>query len=195
MRFTIKSDDIKGSLGIPPVNFPKYTTQLINLAGQNSGATRPKVVGQMSDLTVESGARSLDEWEEFYRSERPDAPVAAADKIENMVENIREAMELVDRDMIDRWVEDLLINKTYYGFRAQDAILEHLSDRLGLPLRQATPADEAAMIDGYIGGRPVSVKPTTYKQKGGLREEIRCPIIWYEKTKYGLRVDATEFQV
>jgi hypothetical protein len=51
------------------------------------------------------------------------------------------------------------------------------------------------MIDGYIGGRPVSVKPATYKQKGGLREEIRCPIIWYEKTKYGLRVDATEFQV
>ena len=142
MRFTIKSDDVKGSLGIPPVYFPKYTTQIINLAGQNSGATRPKVVGQMSDLTVESDARSLDEWEGFYRSQRPDAPVAAADKIENMVENIREAMELVDREMIDRWVEDLLINKTYYGFRAQDAILEHMSNRLGLPLRQATPADE-----------------------------------------------------
>ena len=62
MRFTIKSDDVKGSLGIPPVYFPKYTTQIINLAGQNSGATRPKVVGQMSDLTVESDARSLDEW-------------------------------------------------------------------------------------------------------------------------------------
>ena len=30
--------------------FPKYTTQIINLANQNAQGTRPQVVGKMSNL-------------------------------------------------------------------------------------------------------------------------------------------------
>tara|TARA_B100000212_G_scaffold221690_1_gene167969 strand:+ start:86 stop:679 length:594 start_codon:yes stop_codon:yes gene_type:complete len=190
--FTIKTEIVKSELGIPNIDFPRYTTQIINLAGSNSAATRPKVVGQMSDLTVESGASTLDEWRTFYLNRRPDAHQAAADKIEAMIENLRTAMELIDRDMIEDWVDDLLINKTFYGFRAQDVILGQMSQRFGLSLTQATPMDESRGIDGYLGGRPVSVKPTTYKQKA-LSENIPCPIIYYERKSNGLRVDASEF--
>ena len=152
--FTINVEIAKRELGIPTIDFPKYTTQIINLAGSNSAATRPKVVGQMSDLTVESGASTLEEWRTFYLNRRPDAHQAAADKIEAMIENLRTAMELIDRDMIDDWVDDLLINKTFYGFRAQDVILGQMSQRFGLSLTQATPMDESRGIDGYLGGRP-----------------------------------------
>ena len=190
--FTINVEIAKRKLGIPTIDFPKYTTQIINLAGSNSAATRPKVVGQMSDLTVESGASTLEEWRIFYLNRRPDAHQAAADKIEAMIENLRTAMELIDRDMIDDWVDDLLINKTFYGFRAQDVILGQMSQRFGLSLTQATPMDESRGIDGYLGGRPVSVKPTTYKHLP-LSENIPCPIIYYEKKSNGVRVDASEF--
>lgn len=192
MKFTIKQEDVKSSLGIPEVFFPKYTTQIINLAGSNSAATRPKVVGQMSDLTVESDAKSLQEWRDFYTANRPHSHKAAADKIEAMIANLREAMEYIDREMIDKWVDDLLINKTFYGFGAQSVVLEELSKRSGLPLAQATPLDESKGIDGFLGGRPVSVKPTTYKQKA-LSETIFCPIIYYSKSSYGITVDASEF--
>lgn len=192
MQFTIKTDMVKDSLGIPAVLFPKYTTQIINLAGQNSAATRPKIVGQMSDLTVISDASTLDEWREFYSLERAGSPKVAADKIEDMVEKLREAMKLIDRDLIELWVDDLLINKTFYGFRAQDVILDQLSLRLNVDLRTATPEDESKMIDGYLDGKPVSIKPTTYKKEARLREEITCPIIWYEKKSNGIRVDASE---
>ena len=192
--FTINTEIAKEELGIPTVDFPKYTTQIINLAGSNSGATRPKVVGQMSELTVESEAKSLDEWRGFYLNHRPDAHKAAGDKIEAMMENLRVAMECVDRDMIDKWVDDLLMNKTYYGFAAQTIVLEQLAMRLDLPLQQATPEDEARGIDGYLGGQPVSVKPTTYKQKA-LSETISCPIIFYEKKSSGIRIDATQLEL
>ena len=33
--------------------FPKYTTQIINLANQNAQGTRPNVVGQLSDMIQE----------------------------------------------------------------------------------------------------------------------------------------------
>lgn len=192
MRFTIKKEIVKESLGIPEVLFPKYTTQLINLAGSNAAATRPKVVGQMSELTVQSKARTLHEWREYYSKTRPDAHKAAADKIEHMIGNLREAMEYIDRNLIERWVDDLLINKTFFGFGAQDVILEHMAKRSGLSLKQANTTDESRGIDGYLGSHPVSVKPATYKQKS-LGENIPCPIIYYEKTSYGVRVDASEF--
>jgi len=38
-------EDVVGGIA----DFPKYTTQLINLANQNAAGTRPKVVGQMSE--------------------------------------------------------------------------------------------------------------------------------------------------
>ena len=192
MRFTIKSEIVKDSLGIPEVEFPKYTTQLINLAGSNSGATRPKVVGQMSDLTVQSGSKTLHKWRDYYYRTKPDAHKAAADKIEAMVENLREAMDYVDRKLIEKWVDDLLINKTFFGFGAQNVILEKIAERLSLTLTSANSIDESRGIDGYLEGNPVSVKPVTYKQKA-LEENIPCPIIYYEKTSYGIRVDASEF--
>ena len=42
--------------------FPKYTTQIMNLANQNAQGTRPKVVGQMTDLFKEFGGRTYSDW-------------------------------------------------------------------------------------------------------------------------------------
>lgn len=50
MNFTIKNESIQRYNGIPNIEFPKYTSQLINWANQNAQGTRPKVVGQLSDL-------------------------------------------------------------------------------------------------------------------------------------------------
>ena len=50
MKFTIKNDELVVLNGSKTPNFPKYTSQLINWANQNAQGTRPKVVGQLSDL-------------------------------------------------------------------------------------------------------------------------------------------------
>ncbi len=56
--------------------------------------------------------------------------------------------------------------------------------------RLARPDDESKGIDGYIGQTSVSIKPMTYKSKLGLPESIRIPMIYYEKLKDGIKVDA-----
>ncbi|MFB6189179.1 MAG: MjaI family restriction endonuclease [Halapricum sp.] len=51
--------------------FPKYTTQILNTANQNSQGTRARVVGQMSEIIEEFKEQhpegGYEEWEEFYR--------------------------------------------------------------------------------------------------------------------------------
>ena len=39
------------------------------------------------------------------------------------------------------------------------------------------------------GGKPVSIKPSTYKSKMGLNEKIDVPIIFYDKKKDGIFIE------
>jgi hypothetical protein len=53
-------------------SFPKYTTQIINLANQNVQGTRPKVVGQMSELIHEIPEKTFKTWMSWYLENYPE---------------------------------------------------------------------------------------------------------------------------
>lgn len=80
-KFRISNNEIAELLGIESVEFPKYTTQIVNLASQNAQATRPRVVGQMSDLMQEFSGKSIDEWENWYLQKHPNAIQDARKKL------------------------------------------------------------------------------------------------------------------
>ena len=53
MNYTLKNERIEAYNQSDKYVFPKYTSQLINWANQNAQGTRPRVVGQMSELFPE----------------------------------------------------------------------------------------------------------------------------------------------
>lgn len=174
-------------VGDVPV-YPKYVTQLLNLANQNAQGTRPRVVGQMSDLIRSFDGETIDEWILWYEERYPEARKEATDRIEKMVARLREAIDLIDRALIETWVRDLILYKTYIGLKFQEAILRKVADLKGTTYRLAERREESQGIDGYIGYTPVSIKPITYRSKGGLVEEIQVEIIYYEKKKGGIDI-------
>jgi len=189
-EYRLKNEDIRAYNGGEPTEFPKYTSQLINWANQNAQGTRPKVVGQMSELFPEfqnSGEKvTLENWERWYLERHPDAVETATDKIDSQIKKLRKAIKLIDRDMVEAWVRDLLISKTYDGLYVQGAILAALAKKWGEKFRLADPEEEAVGIDGFVGGTPFSVKPESYKTMGRLSERIEVKMIYYKKTKQGL---------
>ena len=163
--------------------FPKYTTQLINIANQNAQGTRPEVVGQMSDLIQACPIKSFEGWKKWYLENYPDAIENATKRIAPMIKNMRKAMDLIDDDMIKDWVEDLVVTKTAEGLIIQEIILETIANQKGLDWRLATPEEESKNIDGFIGNNPVSIKPETYLSKmSSVREIIAVELIYYKKT-------------
>lgn len=173
-------------------DFPLYTTQLINLANQNAQGTRPWVVGQLSELIKECPARTYEGWKEWYLSKYPKAIKNTTEKINEMMNNLKKAIRLIDKSMIKRWAEDLVLEKTFIGLRFQEVILKKVAQIKNTNYRLAKPKEESQGIDGFIGNFPVSIKPITYKSKKSLSEEIKSKIIFYKKTKSGLEVDADE---
>jgi hypothetical protein len=102
----------------------------------------------------------------------------------------------ITKDMVNKWVYDLIIYKTAEWLIIQEFILMQLSKKFNLKYSIATPQDEAKNIDGYLWDIPVQIKPDTYQsKKTTVRNEINIPIIYYKKTPQYLSIDYTEFAV
>lgn len=196
MQFNISNAELSALNDTTNPEFPKYTSQLINWANQNAQGTRPKIVGQLSDLFPEYQASTynvaISDWKEWYTEKYPGAIEEATDKIFNQVENLKEAIKLIDKSMVRKWVEDLVISKTFSGMYVQRAILAKISDMRKEPFRLASPEEESKGIDGYVGDTAYSIKPVTYKTMGRLSESIDIKMIYYSKKKSGLLVETEE---
>jgi gas vesicle protein len=189
-------DEIKELISLPSFKFQKYVSPLLNLANRYSQATRPKTVGQLSELIKqwkkETKEHSIESWKKWYSERYPNAIKNAVDKMKRMIETFKESMKSIDENIIKDWVEDLIYYKTFAGLYFQEAILKELARRTNLKYRTATPEEESKGIDGYIGDIPISIKPETYKIERNLVEVIRVPIIYYKKEKDGITFDISE---
>ena len=113
MKIKIHNSNIQKLVSGSVPEFPKYTTQIINLANSNSQGTRPKQVGQMSDLIQEFKGNSLNDWRRWYLNKQPQALDNAFSKIFPMIESFKKAIVEIDEDMVKQWIEDLIILKTF----------------------------------------------------------------------------------
>lgn len=189
IKKTIKNKEVATLSNATTYNFPKYTTMIVNLANGIAQATRPKVVGQMSDLIQEFDGTTIEEWIEWYSAQMPNAISEATAKISAMIAELRKAMDAVDDELIENWIKDLVYTKTFCGLKVQQAVIRYVAQLYNKEWRLATVDEEAKGIDGFIGDKPVQIKAATYKQKGFLNEVINVPIIYYEKKKDGLSIE------
>ena len=146
----------------------------------------------MSELIQHFTGKTVAEWERWYVNQKPDAIKNATERVLRMVEQLRSAIEKIDEKMVEEWVRDLVIVKTFMGLRFQEAILKKAAEIKGTDYCLSDFSDESKGIDGYVGEIPVSIKPETYRVKAALPEEIVVKTIYYEKIKNGIEVDFEE---
>lgn len=192
MKKLIKNPEIASLSNASIYPFPKYTTTLINVVNRAAKGTRPKVVGQMSDLINEFDGHTLEEWIAWYNKRYPTAIEKATEKIYANFLLQKEAMNQITKELIREWVKDIVYTKTFCGLKVQQAILAYIANALHKEWRLANPEEESQGIDGYIGDKPVQIKSTTYKTEDHLNELINVPIVYYEKKKNGFEIEYNE---
>jgi len=143
----------------------------------------------MSELIKECPDKSFDGWKKWYLKTHPEAIKEATKRISDKLKEVKGSFDNIDDKLIERWVEDLVLVKTFIGLRVQEAVLKKLAEIKGVKSRLATPKEESRGIDGFIGDMPVSIKPKTYKLMKHLQDRIGARIILYEKTEDGVIVD------
>ena len=181
-KLKISNAEVQNLLTEKEFDYPKYATQLMNLANQNAQGTRPRVVGQMSDLIQEFDGSTLAKWEIWYKNRHPDAIQMATDRVWRMVEQLKTSLATIDRATVEQWIEELLIVKTFVGLKFQEAILKKIAEAKTEGYRLSTLTEEAQGIDGFVGNRPLSIKPVSYRSQI-LNEQIDVTFVFYEKKK------------
>jgi hypothetical protein len=191
MKKKITNQEVASLSNASVYPFPKYTTMLINQINQTAQGTRPNIVGQMSELIQEFDGQTLEEWKEWYDKRQPKAVDKATEKIYEQFLKVKDAMNLIDKNMIREWVMDLVYTKTFCGLKVQQAVIKTIADEVGKKdkWRLANKEEEAQGIDGYIDDKPIQVKSNTYKTESHLSEIIEAPIAYYEKKKDGLVIE------
>lgn len=195
MKLKIPNSEVQELLTGKTYSYPKYATQIMNLANQNAQGTRAKIVGQMSDLIQEFEGTALSEWEKWYLESHPDAIDNATEKVYAMVTLFKDAILKIDKETVREWIEELVVVKTFSGLKFQEAILKKISIHFKKPYRLAKPDEESKGIDGFIGDMPISIKPITYKTKMGLNEVISVPIVFYDKKKSEIVIEFDETKI
>jgi len=185
MKIKISSKDIRESLDMPAPTLPTYVSPILNLANRFARGTAPKVVGQMTELIQQFGGRTLDEWAKWYQEHHPDAIRAAVRLIRDKLREYRSVMDAITDGIIEEWVKDLVLAKTFVGLRAQEAILKKVAKELNMSYRLADVGEEAKGIDDFIGDTPVSIKPSGYQTQVTYGETFPCLMIFYDKQDDG----------
>ena len=189
MKLKIPNSELKDLIAGEGQVFPKYSTQLINLANQNAQGTRAGIVGQMSGLIQQFDGNQIAEWRKWYLEGHPDAIDKATEKVWEGVVALKKSVTQIDKDLVRKWVEDLVVVKTFIGLKFQEAVIKKIANHLKTEYRLATPEEESKGIDGFINNKPISIKPHTYKTKLGLNEFIAVPIVYYEKRKPDIQIE------
>lgn len=189
MKIILKSAEVRELLDAPSPKLPTYVSPILNLANRFAAGTRPKVVGQMSELIQEFDGRSLDDWAVWHQERHPDAVAEAVRLIRNKISEFRRVIDNITDDMIELWVKDLVLVKTFIGLKFQEAILKKVADASRLDYSLASPDQEARGIDGVVGDREVSIKPTSWKDQVIQQENLQGVLIYYQKTDDGLEIE------
>ena len=167
-----------------PLDFPKYTTSILNKANRFAGATEPDVCGSMHELVAEFRVRhptgNFDDWVRFYMNQKDGKKRLdrSSRLLYSKVHKMRKSFNRVDEAMCRRYVEDLVLYKSYNGFNIQRQVLNRLGERYGVEVKQAPKSVESDGVDGYVASEPVSVKPVTYPDD--LKDNISVPIVYYD---------------
>lgn len=186
--YKLKNDQIRSLIVDHTLELPRYASSMINSANRMSQATRPRNVGQMSDLINEFPGQSFDEWAKWYQSKYPDAIQNATDAIMGMIANYRQLIPKIDENMVREWVEDLILVKTFTGLKFQEAVFKYLANLKNLEYRKSTPEEESQGIDGYLDNVAYSIKPESYSYMD-LLENLGVQIIYYKKTQDGIEFE------
>ena len=208
-KFKIKNADIAQLLNVSATKYPKDLSSLFNFENQFAQATRPKNIGQMSELIIEyrdlckmsNTVISVDGWEVFYNKKQPGSIKKATEALYNRVVNVllKDSLgglmgvkvEIAEDNQIKTycgiWIKELIIDKTYAGMFLQDAILKDISEKFKLSYRASRPEEESKGIDGVFSNNViVSIKSSSYEEAVSRSEIIEAPLIKYEKKKDGV---------
>jgi hypothetical protein len=180
--------------------FPKYSKPILNIATQNSQATRVSVVGSMKELFTEflnGKGKSLEDWRKFYYDRDGENRINnATDRLYKMLQMMPLDRSIFTRDIAEKYIVDLIIYKTHFGMSGEYFSAKAAAKYFELDLKWSNAEEERQGIDAWIGRYPVQVKPHDSVKMNHVRNHAdteKTLVVTYETKKQSCYIHNPEF--
>lgn len=176
-------------------DLPKYTFTVLDSAKQYTGANQESSVGKMTEIFEEFKRKHPDggyeEWKKYYRQnyDGDQKLQEATDDAYEMVKNIREAAEQIDREMVFEFLEKLVLRDTFAGQNVRYLIAEKLDEVYDVECYRVPSGVGPDDVHMQAGNQTVSIKPESHRNEGQTVEEQEAVIIYYEDNDSKLEID------
>ena len=182
--------------------FPTYTKPILNIATQNSQATRVKVVGSMkeqfSEFLKQPGDKGLKAWEEYYLNHCDGMRKIhdASERLWEMLEKMHLDHDVFNLSLAQKYIEELVFNKTHFGMSGEYYSVLAVAKYFQMPHRFSTAEEESQGIDAFIGEYPAQVKPHDSVKMHHVRNHAdvdKTLVITYQEKKNHCYIHNPEF--
>jgi hypothetical protein len=197
----LTAKNFKGVVHRARREWPKYSTQLLNVAGQNCKAFDVRQVGSAKETWLEMRQQGIpgtfENWCNFYNS-KPFANniPAQAQRLYEMIQKMQ--IGGISYDMCEDYIKEVIYNKTHMGMAGEEMAIQAVGSYYSLPVRFSDAQEEAQGIDGWIGEIPVQVKPEGSAFKGHVHnhpDKDRVLLVTYIPKKQVCYIHNPQFVV
>jgi hypothetical protein len=170
---------------------PKYAGGVLNLAVQYASSNHRSKIGHMTEIfeefREENPDGSFDEWKEYYfdNHEGRERLDRAVEETYEMFQNIGEALEDVDHEIVRDYVHRLILHDKYDGGNAKEAIIEKIRAEIDEESFRVPAAAGAGDIHLHVGDVPVSIQPESHKREGISVTPSDAVVVYYERNEDG----------
>jgi len=180
--------------------WPRYATQLLNIAGQNAQCFKATKVGSMKETWLafmETGQPdTIENWEKFYIEQQGWEGIEwAANKLfDKAVNDMR--IPWLNKELCRSYVEEVIFNKTHFGMGGETSAIKAAAKYFDMDYRFSTAEEESQGIDGWLGDYPVQVKPQDSYKVGHVfnkADTSKQLVVTYEKKKHTCYIHNPEF--
>lgn len=194
LTININSEDVESFIGIKSIEFRIYVPTLLNQINAWSKATNKEHVGHLNELMIRYGKQGYKDWRKCYLRSHKSRIENSTDLVYQKLKKVKQALNSIDHATIKQYIEDLVLVKTYRGFKIQQLIFKRIKVEYGAQFKRASTRDESRGIDGYINTKPVSVKPVSYRRQAKLHDTDDVPIVFYKFKAKCLEVDLSNIK-
>ncbi|MBP1986023.1 MjaI family restriction endonuclease [Halolamina salifodinae] len=184
-------------------DLPKYAASVLSNALRWSGANSPEQLGQLTEIHDEFREKhpegGYEDWVEFYHEEYngEERIAEATEDAYVMLKQIREAVNQLERDDVQDFVQELVLYQTYRGENIRELVVQIL-DRKYRPDVERVPADrDFEYVHAKVGDVRVSVQPESSGMSGknaSAEEDEDVAVVYYRQnnSNRGLRIVVSE---
>ena len=156
---------------------------LLHLASKEMPQKEPDFANKFSEIVHEQGDGHENEFYNWYEDQKKDSLKESTDRMMSTLTMLKKEIHKIHREDVESYCRSQLLSDSWIGLDAKEGILKKIAMEKKTIYRTG---EKDSSIDGYIGEKPVIIRPYQRHHDDIDDEVTHATTIFYRLNKDGM---------